>query len=151
MATTLLNYLTNFYGKFGDALISREALTNLTNYTVGGLTSVTALAGGAQVGSPVLAYANNEITTVVTTNDSVQLPFALQGARVFVNNNGANTAKIYANSAGNNSNGAVLDQIIANATTTKTANATAITLASGYGLIFICTTTGIWKQLANAS
>lgn len=151
MSTTLLYFLTNFYNKLGDGLISREALTNLANFTVGGVTSVTALAGGAQAGSPVLAYANNEITTVVTTNDSVQLPFALQGAHLVVNNNAANTAKIYANAAPNNANGAVLDQIIANATTTKTANATAITLASGYAIIFVCTTTGVWKQVAGAS
>ena len=48
MAISLMNFLTDFYGKFGDALISRGALTNLANFTCGTLNSVTALPGGAQ-------------------------------------------------------------------------------------------------------
>lgn len=151
MAISLMNFLTDFYGKFGDALISRGALTNLANFTCGALNSVTALPGGAQAGSPALAYNVSEITTVATTNDSVQLPFAIPGAQVQVNNAGANTAKIYANAAPNLNNANALDQIVANATVAKTANATAITLASGYTLSFMCTTIGIWKQQAVAS
>jgi hypothetical protein len=151
MAISLMNYLTNFYNKQGDALISREALTNLANFTLGASAPITALAGGAQAASPTLVYGVNEITTVATTNDSVQLPSAIQGAQLVVNNNSANTAKIYANASPNLANASALDQIVANATVTKTANATAITLASGYALIFVCTTSGVWKQTGVAS
>jgi len=151
MGISLMNFLTDFYGKFGEALISRRALTNLANFTCGSLNSVTALPGGAQAGSPVLGYNVSEITSVATTNDSVQLPFAIPGARVLVNNAGANTAKIYANAAPNLNNASALDQIVANATVAKTANATAITLASGYTLSFMCTTIGVWKQQEVAS
>ena len=155
MAISLFNFLESFYGKYGDALIGRGALTNLANFTCGSLNAITALAGGAQAGSPVLGYNVNEITTVATTNDSVQLPFAIPGGRVLVNNAGANTARIYANVSPNVNNvvagAATLDQIVANATVAKTANATSITLASGYTLEFMCTTIGVWKQQAVAS
>jgi len=151
MTITLFNYLTDFYGKFGEALVSRGALTNLANFTLGTQNGITALAGGAQAGSPVLAYGTNEITTCVTTNDSTQLPFAIPGARVVVNNNGASTARIYANASPNVNNASALDQIVANATVSKTANVTSITVASGYTLAFVSTTIGIWKQLYAAS
>jgi len=151
MAISLFNFMSDFYGKFGEALISRGALTNLANFVCGYQNGITALAGGAQAGSPVLGYNVTEITTVATTNDSVQLPFAIPGAQVQVNNVGANTARIYANQSPNVNNASALDQIVANTTVTKTANATPITLASGYTLSFMCTTIGVWKQQAVAS
>jgi hypothetical protein len=40
---------------------------------------------------------------------------------------------------------------VANATNSKTVNGTAITLAAGYTLSFMCTTIGVWKQLTVAS
>jgi hypothetical protein len=155
MTISVFSFMTNFYGKYGDALIGRDALTNLANFVLGSQNGITALAGGAQAGSPVLAYADNEIDTVVTTNDSVQLPIAIPGAMLSVYNAGANTARIYAGAAPNINNlvagVAQLDQIVANATISKTANAAAITLASGYTLTFNCYTIGLWKQLAVAS
>ena len=151
MAISLFSYLTDFYGKFGEALISRGALTQLANFTVGSRNSIVALPGGAQAGSPVLSIGSNELNTVATTNDSVQLPPAIPGATVVVNNNGASTAKIYANIAPNLNNANALNQIVANATVALTANATAITLASGYTLGFVCTTIGRWKQQYVAS
>ena len=151
MTISVFNFMTSFYGKYGDALIGREALTNLANFVLGNTNGITALAGGAQAGSPVLAYGYNEIDTVATTNDSTQLPVAIPGTMVTVYNAGANTARIYAGTAPNINNASALDQIVANATIAKTANGTSITLASGYTLTFNCYTIGIWKQLVAAS
>lgn len=151
MTASIFSYMTSFYGKFGDALIGRDALTNLANFALGTQNGITALAGGAQAGSPVLAYGDNELDTVVSGNDSVQLPVAIPGAMCIVYNAGAQTAKIYAGTAPNINNASALDQIVANATIAKTANATAITLASGYTLTFYCMTVGLWKQMTAAS
>ena len=146
----MFNFLS-FYGKTGESLQSSGDLTKLANFTLGATNSIVALAGGGQAGSPVLAYAANEIDTVVTTNDSVQLPPAIPGARVLVLNAGANTVRIYAGAAPNVSNGSALDQIVPHATNTANANGTPSTVASGYTLMFACTTPGVWKQLAAAS
>ena len=150
MAFSLFNFL-GFYGKTGAQLIDAADLTKLTNYTMGILSGIIALAGGAQAGSPVLAYGNNEIDTVVTANDSVQMPPAIAGAFVTINNNGANTTKVYASPAPNAANASALDQICIHGTTALTANATAITVSSGYYTEFTCYVTGVWKQSAAPS
>ena len=155
MAISLFNFLS-FFGKTGAQLIDAQDLTNFARYTLGTVNGIVALAGGAQAGSPVLNYNNNELGTVVTTNDSVQLPPAIPGAYVLINNNGANTARIYAGAAPNGANinaagNPVLDQIVANATVSLTANATPVTLASGYTMEFTCTTIGVWKRQSAAS
>ena len=150
MAISLFNFL-GFYGKQGPSLIGQEALTLFANYTLGSINGIVALAGGAQAGSPVLAYNNNEVLTVATTNDAVQLPPAIPGAYVLINNNSANTLRVYAGAAPNVNNANALDQMCANATTALTANGTATTLASGYTCEFTCTTIGVWKRQAAAS
>ena len=141
----------SFFGKSGAQLIDALDLTRLVNLTLGSLNGIVALPGGAQAGSPVLSYNNNELLTVASANDSVQLPPAIPGAYVLINNNGAQTARIYAGIAPNLNNNNALDQIVANATTALTANATPITLASGYTCEFTCTTIGVWKRQAAAS
>lgn len=151
MAYSVFNYMTDFYGKTGEALVGRGALTNFANFALGNLTGLTALAGGAQSGATVLGYHANQVDTVASANDSVQLPLAVPGADCLVNNSGAQTMRIYANIGANANNGGAVDQILANATTTKTANGTAITLASGTALMFMCFTPGVWKQVAAAS
>jgi len=151
MAFSVFNYLSNFYGQTGDALVNRQALSQFANYVLGFANSIVAAPGGSQVSATLLNYADNQIDTVASANDSVQLPFALQGSEVLVINNGAQTMRIYANISPNPNNNNVLDQIVANATTAKTANATPITLASGYTLLFNCSTAGVWKQVSAAS
>ena len=152
MAVSIVSFLS-FFGKSGAQLIDALDLTKFANYTLGTVNGIVALAGGAQAGSPVLSYNNNEVLTVVSANDSVQLPPAIPGGYVLVNNNAAsgNTLRIYAGAAPNGSNASALDQIVANATTALTANATPVTLAAGYTCEFTCTTIGVWKRQAAAS
>ena len=151
MANSVFSYFTSFFGQFGEALIGRHNLTALANFTLGYANGIVAFPGGAQAGSPVLQYGDNQVDTVASANDSVQMPLALLGAEFSVINAGAQTMRLYANGATNPNNGNVLDQIVANATVAKTANVTPITLASGYAVFFTCVSSGIWKQFAAAS
>lgn len=146
MAFSVFNYLTSFYGKSGDALIGREALTNMANWLLGSTNGLVALAGGGQPGATALIPGDNEVDTVATNNDSVQLPLAVPGLTCNINNAGASTLSIYANAAPNTNNASALDQLIAVNTNTKTAAASAITLATGHCTMFLCTTVGVWKQ-----
>ena len=150
MAVTLASFLS-FFGRTGAQLIDAQDLTKLANYTIGANTGVTAQAGGAQAGSPVMQYSFNDVTVIASANDSVQLPPALPGAYVVVNAQGANTLRIYAGIAPNVQNGNVVDQIIAHGSTALTANGTAITIASGHTSDFVCTTIGQWKQQSDNS
>ena len=90
-------------------------------------------------------------TGAVTANDSVQMPPAIAGAFVTINNNGANTTKVYASPAPNAANASALDQICIHGTTALTANAAAVTVSSGYYTEFTCYVTGVWKQSAAPS
>jgi hypothetical protein len=145
MVASVFNYF-GWWNKSGPALIGQEALTQLTQFTLGTINSLTALAGGGQPGATQLAYGDNEVDTTASNNDSVQLPLALVGATCNIYNGGASTLAIYANAATNSNNGAVLDQMVAVNTLTKTAAASSITLATAHTTSFICTTAGLWKQ-----
>jgi hypothetical protein len=150
VAITLFNFLS-FYGKSGAELIDAGDLTKLANYTLGTTSGITALAGGGQTGATLLGIGYNEVDTVATNDDSVMLPPAIPGSFCFVNNAGANTLYIYANTS-NPSNvsattgAAIADQMIATNTNAKTAATGDISLASGHCTLFVCTTIGLWKQ-----
>ena len=127
-----------------DILITSRQLVSgqHINYIGGLLTSfvgaLTARAGGAQAGSPILDAAFNEITTVTSANDSVQLPIARVGLRVCVTNSGAgNSLQIFANQAGTD-------------TINGTAGATGVALAQNATALFICTKTGVWRRFVSS-
>ena len=102
--------------------------------------AITALAGGAQAGSPLLALGVNKVTVIVTGGDSVMLPptgTALGGA-VVVNNNTASTSlQVFANTVSSLPTG-VLDTI------NGTAGATGVAVAGAKTAIFWCTAAGAW-------
>ena len=150
MTTTLYSFLS-FFGLSGPQLVDPQDLTELATFTVGSNKVSAALPGGAQAGAPVLKLGINDIEVCASTNDSVQMPFAIPGARVTVYNGGAQTLRIYANASPNTYNGSVVDQLVANATNSLTANGTALTLAAGYAADFVCGDNGYWKRLYAAS
>jgi hypothetical protein len=112
---------------------------------------ITALAGGAlTAATPLLSTGMNEVNTVVTTGDSVVMPPAVMGSSVYVN--AQNTAaglsmKILAQANPFNNN--VLDQFVAHGSVALVAGATGLVLLNGHVSLFICTTQGIWKQVAD--
>jgi hypothetical protein len=136
-----------WYNKSGPALIPQDGLTTLVNFLFGVTTGLVALAGGGQPGATGLAYGYNEVDTVASNNDSVQLPPALPGTFCTIYAAGVDTLAIYANASPNQNNASVLDQMIAVNTNTKTAAASDITLTAGHTTSFMCTTAGLWKQM----
>lgn len=108
--------------------------------TLPGLSSqqlaLTALAGGGRTGSPTLSAGFNEVTTVATAADSVQLPVALYGLEIFVHNGAASNAM----------------QVFANGSDTinGTAGATGVSQAAGKGAIYACYKDGAWTRILSA-
>jgi hypothetical protein len=99
--------------------------------------SLTALAGGAQAGATQLNAGLNLVTSVVTTNDSVQLPSADGSAVVVVRNAGGNTMTVYGkNGASDTING--------------TAGSTGITVADAKTIVFFSFAVGKWYSLLGA-
>lgn len=112
----------------------------LINALVDMLTSfqgtITALAGGGfSSATPVLNAAFNEITVVVTANDSVALPSAQVGLAITVTNSAANSANVFPQP---------LDIINAGAA------GAAVALAAAATADFVCTKTGVWKRYTSA-
>ena len=126
-------------------------MTVYTMPTIPITNGIVALAGGALTAlTPLLGAGMNEVNTVVTTGDSVVMPPAIQGASVYVNaQNTAAGASMKILAQANPFNNNALDQFVAHGAVTFTAGATGLVLLNGHVSLFICTTTGQWKQVAD--
>jgi hypothetical protein len=110
---------------------TQTSLMNRPSY-LGGLT---ALAGGAQAGTALTADVN-EVNTVATAADSVQLPAGKQGATVFVRNNAAaNSMNVFPQT------GESINAAAANA---------AFAVAANKSAIFVCMVDGRWAAVLSA-
>src|SRR5262249_27103754 len=58
-------------------------------------TGLTATAGGGQATAKLLAFGINQVATVASGSDSVQLPPCNVGSVVFVTNDGANSMTVF--------------------------------------------------------
>lgn len=97
--------------------------------------ALTALAGGAQAGTP-LAFAMNRFTTVATGADSAQLPAAKAGDDVIViNAAAANALAVFPQT------GEIINALAANASFSVAANKTCF---------FFCAVDGTWNTLLTA-
>lgn len=109
-------------------------LTNECTVEVG----ITAHAGGGQADAYQLTATANRIATVATAADSVKLPLAEAGAKVYVRNAGANSAQVF---------GAGTDTI------NGVATATGVALAAGKNGAYICVKSapaGDWMLILSA-
>lgn len=97
--------------------------------------NIIALAGGGRAGSPVINAAYNELVTVASANDSVQLPPAKVGLCITITNSGANSAQIFANGSD---------------TINGTAGNVGVALAAAATAEYVCTKDGIWKRYTSA-
>lgn len=111
-----------------------QRLVDLVSSAQAGLT---ALAGGAQAGSPVLNSALCEVTTVASANDSVQLPPAKAGYSLDVRNATATSMQVFGNQA-------LTDTI------NGTAGATGIAVAANKSVRFWCPVDGKWYSNLSA-
>jgi hypothetical protein len=125
------NIFSPFYRMFSGGQLNKAFWNPVFSSSAG----ITALAGGAQTGAPVMNACINEVDTVATGNDSVQLPIAVASAMVVVSNQAASNAlQIFSNQAGTD-------------TINGTAGSTGISLAAGDTAIFFCPVAGKWVAL----
>lgn len=129
----------------GFRLIDGGDLKSLANSLFSTQTGIVALAGGGQIGATPLLGALNEVDTVVTNNDSVQLPIALPGQQIFINNATAQILSVYGIPS-NPSNGGAGDTIASASSSVQQATGTGVTQAANTLAFYMCTTLGQWKQ-----
>lgn len=98
--------------------------------------ALTALAGGAQAGTPLnVEAAIHRITTVATAADSAQLPAAVKGALHIVKNTTANACAVFPQT------GEAINALSANA---------AFSVAAAKSCLFFCAVAGTWDTLLTA-
>lgn len=126
------------YDNLGFQMPSGEKLNRIVSQGVLSYNAaLTALAGGAQVGAPVLDGGVNNIATVASANDSVVMPKSSPGKVVYLRNGSTNACQVFANTASSLPSG-VQDTI------NGTAGATGVSIAAGKTAQFICYAYGAW-------
>lgn len=133
----------------GFALQDGGLLTQLVNDLYAAKSGIVAFAGGGQVNATPLGQTFNEVDTVATAADSVQLPAALVGSTVVVYNATAVALQVFGSSS-NPSNGGVGDTIAPNTATAQAATAVGVSQAAVKVAIYICFQPGQWKQFLSA-
>jgi len=119
----------------GATLHQKEAVAESGGFPVFSVTSgITADTGSAQ-GGGVLTTAINQIATCGTAGDAVTLPAAKPGRKVWVYNDGAESADVFPASGDN------IDEAGAN---------TAKALAADANAEFTCTSAGHWSTIVSA-
>jgi hypothetical protein len=98
---------------------------------------LTALAGGGQAGATQLKLGSNELATVASAADSVQLPSADGNSVVVLRNNGANAAQVFGKSGFTD-------------TIDGTAGATGISVSNAKTVVFFSVDVGKWVSLLGA-
>lgn len=119
------------------SITDRDRVTEQQGYPslTGLANALTALAGGAQAGTPITTFISR-FTTVATAADSAQLPTALPNRMVIVANDAAaNSMNVFPQT------GESIDAAAANA---------AVAIAAGKRRIFFCVTPGLWTSLLGA-
>lgn len=103
--------------------------------SVGAANAITAFATGGQASATQLTKDVNRVTVCASNNDSVKLPAATAGRRIFVKNASANTLAIFPAS------GEVINALAADA---------AYSLATVKGVLFVCAVAGTWDTILTA-
>ena len=115
--------------------IGAKGLSMTTGFLDGSAADgLTALAGGAQAGTPIAA-SMARFTTIVTTGDSAQLPAGVSGRDITVTNATANSLNVFGQT------GDVINALSANA---------AFAVAAGKTCSFFCFTPGQWHTQLGA-
>ena len=112
--------------------------------------SMTAFAGGAQIGATPITKTYSRFSTVVTTGDSAVLPGAAPGLEYVVKNAAANSMNVFPAAAaqggfpGDGANFPAGDHI-----NSLSAN-TAFALGAGKAVRFFSVVNGVWETLPTA-
>jgi hypothetical protein len=128
----------------GNRLIDGSDLNNAFASFGGVQTPLTALAGGANPGTP-LGYGYNNITVAATTNDSATAPQAIPGSSFTIRNAGASTVKAFGSPILNPLTGTLdaFEQTIG----TPITGVTGVTVATNTKTEYRCFTASIWTQV----
>lgn len=97
--------------------------------------NITARAGGGQALATQLNATYNRVTVCATAGDSVRLPAATDGSRVFVFNRGAASMNVFP------ATGQFIDSLAVN---------TAFAVAATKSCEFVCMVNGTWNSLPGA-
>ena len=124
----------------GKAMADGDVLADLCEELFSTEGSITAAAGGTQAAARLLNNAVNVVTTVASAADSVKLPTAKKGRRIYIDNSGANSMQVF---------GSGTDTINAVAT------ATGVAQAAGVCAMYVCmdiTAAGVgqWQRILSA-
>lgn len=117
--------------RMGDMRAVQDCAAGLINVDS---KSLTAKAGGGQTGATQLISGVNEVGTVATNGDSVQLPAAIAGTICFVGNSGAANMTVYGKSGRTD-------------TIDGTAGATGVAQNSATDNIYFCAINGKWRKV----
>jgi hypothetical protein len=99
---------------------------------------LTAKAGGGQTSAVQLVGGVNEISVCASSSDSVKLPPARPGTRVYLSNNGAQTAKVFSYET---VNAPAID---------GTAGTTGVNLATAKNAVYFCVSSAKWESILTA-
>jgi hypothetical protein len=138
---------TNFNDLAVDSLTSAGAITaaGFTNTGLGtssAAAGITAHAGGGQASATALTKEVNSVDTVATAADSVALPLAVIGQKIYLTNNTATSMQVF---------GSGTDTI--NIGAGDVATATGVAQAANKSAIYFCTKTapaGKWQRVLTA-
>jgi hypothetical protein len=119
----------------GNTLYPVDAhLLNAQSVEVG----ITATASGNQATARALTAAHNDVATVGTAADSVKLPLAVAGLRVYVENSSATSMQVFGDGTD---------------TINNVATATGVAQAGGKSAVYFCTVSapaGKWFRVLSA-
>jgi hypothetical protein len=145
MAYSILTLFQSFFRANGPMQPDGLDLQRLLNIVVSSAASVVAHAGGGQASATPLTATYNEVDTVATAADSVQLPPAIPGTVVVAVNATTTSMQVFGVPQ-NVQNANAGDTIAAHNSAAQTATATGVAQAGASVGWYICTTLGQWKQ-----
>lgn len=140
---SIMQQFTDFFG--GPKLITGDQLFKLASGLVSSKIGLVAFATGGQTGATNLTAGFNSVDTVANANDSVKLPPAIPGTRVYVLNNTATSMQVFG-VASNFSNGGVGDTIALQASGSYVATGTGVAQAANVMAVYACFKLGQWKR-----
>src|SRR5438105_7298913 len=129
----------------GTRMVDGSELKQLAQLVCRNRSGIIAFAGGGQANATVLGVGINNVETVATAADSVQLPLAIPGTTCTINNATANACQVFGNPSNPNNAGAG-DTIAIQASNTQVATGTGVSHAAASVATYSCIKMGQWKR-----
>lgn len=147
LLSSMISRFTSFI--VGSRLVDGGDCLALANLVCSYSNSITALAGGGQVGATPLTATFNEVDTAGAGGaDSISLPQAIPGSAVCVKNATAYTIAVFGIASNPVTNAG--DTIAAHASNTQQPTATGVTQATALTAWYYCFAAGKWQQFLSA-